>query len=169
MAASRPLISPIEAVFLLILGAVAGLALGTVFMETADTIFSRGAELHYAEAVHRLIVSKSVSYPVDHAAPHDGWLPSCSCGGTGNQCTTVPKPGAGQVQDCSLLSAWSQQFEAPVQGLVGSPGKDLMTPSGAVLIVTPSKGIGPRQGVPAVGFTKLRDLAPKAQAQRPFT
>ncbi|GFH14723.1 hypothetical protein HaLaN_10833 [Haematococcus lacustris] len=96
MAASRPLISPIEAVFLLILGAVAGLALGTVFMETADTIFSRGAELHYAEA-HRTTAGCQVVVGVGGMS-------------TGNQCTTVPKAGAGQVQDRSLLSAWSQRL-----------------------------------------------------------
>ncbi|GFH30350.1 hypothetical protein HaLaN_29185 [Haematococcus lacustris] len=58
----------------------------------------------------------------------------------------------GEVQHRLLRSAWSKRFEAPVRGLMWQ-----------------HRGAAPAKGkeYPALGFKKLLDPAPKAQAQQP--
>ncbi|KAJ9517131.1 hypothetical protein QJQ45_009107 [Haematococcus lacustris] len=102
------------------------------------------------------------------------------------------KPG--QVQDRLLRSAWSKRFEAPVRGLMWCPWLAQATPGdlgkwvdrdcNAALNLQragesklrplelcrwPHRGRLPAQGkeYPALGCKKLRDRAPKAQAQQP--
>ncbi|KAJ9516392.1 hypothetical protein QJQ45_011062 [Haematococcus lacustris] len=104
------------------------------------------------------------------------------------------KPKPGQVQDRLLRSAWSQRFEVPVWGLMWCPQLHQATPGDlgkwvdrdckAALNLQPAReskwcplelcrwlhrGRLPAQGkeYPALGFKKLRDRAPKAQAQQP--
>ncbi|KAJ9531234.1 hypothetical protein QJQ45_006666 [Haematococcus lacustris] len=103
-----------------------------------------------------------------------------------------PKPG--QVQNRLLRSAWSKRFEAPVRGLMWCPWLAQATPGdlgkwvdrdcNAALNLQrageskwrplelcrwPHRGRLPAQGkeYPALGFKKLRERAPKAQAQQP--
>ncbi|KAJ9517460.1 hypothetical protein QJQ45_024918 [Haematococcus lacustris] len=103
------------------------------------------------------------------------------------------KPKPGQVQNRLLRSAWSQRFEAPVRGLMWCPWLAQATPGdlgkwvdrdcNAALNLQwageskwrplelcrwPHRGRLPAQGkqYPALGFKKLRDRAPKAQAQQ---
>ncbi|KAJ9525639.1 hypothetical protein QJQ45_003335 [Haematococcus lacustris] len=78
--------------------------------------------------------------------------------------TTRPedwKPKPGQVQNRLLRSAWSKQFEAPVRGLMWCPWLAQATPGGH----TEEGFLG--KEYPALGFKKLRDRVPKAQAQQP--
>ncbi|KAJ9524927.1 hypothetical protein QJQ45_005902 [Haematococcus lacustris] len=102
------------------------------------------------------------------------------------------KPG--QVQDRLLRSAWSKRFEAPVRGLMWCPWLAQATPGdlgkwvdrdcNAALNIQRAgeskwrplelcrwqhRGRLPAQGkeYPALGFKKLRERAPKAQAQQP--
>ncbi|KAJ9508846.1 hypothetical protein QJQ45_028162 [Haematococcus lacustris] len=104
------------------------------------------------------------------------------------------KPKPGQVQDRLLRSAWSKRFEAPVRGLMWCPWLAQATPGelgkwvdrdcNAALNLQrageskwrplklcrwPHRGRLPAQGkeYPALGFKKLRERAPKAQAQQP--
>ncbi|KAJ9526487.1 hypothetical protein QJQ45_009959 [Haematococcus lacustris] len=104
------------------------------------------------------------------------------------------KPKPGQVQNRLLRSAWSKRFEAPVRGLMWCPWLAQATPGdlgkwvdrdcNAALNLErageskwrplelcrwPDRGRLPAQGkeYPALGFKKLRDRAPKAQAQQP--
>ncbi|KAJ9527670.1 hypothetical protein QJQ45_025949, partial [Haematococcus lacustris] len=104
------------------------------------------------------------------------------------------KPKPGQVQDRLLRSAWSKRFEAPVRGLMWCPWLAQATPGdlgkwvdrdcNAALNLQrageskwrplelcrwPQRGRLPAQGkeYPALGSKKLRDRAPKAQAQQP--
>ncbi|KAJ9516276.1 hypothetical protein QJQ45_001107 [Haematococcus lacustris] len=104
------------------------------------------------------------------------------------------KPKPGQVQNRLLRSAWSQRFEVPVWGLMWCPQLHQATPGDlgkwvdrdckAALNLQPAReskwcplelcrwlhrGRLPAQGkeYPALGFKKLRDRAPKAQAQQP--
>ncbi|KAJ9526743.1 hypothetical protein QJQ45_017511 [Haematococcus lacustris] len=104
------------------------------------------------------------------------------------------KPKPGQVQDRLLRSAWSKRFEAPVRGLMWCPwlahaipgnlGKWVDRDCNAALNLQrageskwrplelcrwPHRGRLPAQGkeYPALGFKKLRERAPKAQAQQP--
>ncbi|KAJ9525653.1 hypothetical protein QJQ45_003326 [Haematococcus lacustris] len=104
------------------------------------------------------------------------------------------KPKPGQVQNRLLRSAWSKRFEAPVRGLMWCPWLAQATPGdlgkwvdrdcNAALHLQrageskwrplelcrwPHRGRLPAQGkeYPALGFKKLRDRAPKAQAQQP--
>ncbi|KAJ9527900.1 hypothetical protein QJQ45_005632 [Haematococcus lacustris] len=104
------------------------------------------------------------------------------------------KPPAVQVQNCLLRSAWCKRFEAPVRGLMWCPQLHQATPGdlgkwvdrdcNAALNLQrageskcrplelcrwqhraslPAKG----KDYPALGFKKLQDRAPKAQAQQP--
>ncbi|KAJ9532372.1 hypothetical protein QJQ45_010438 [Haematococcus lacustris] len=104
------------------------------------------------------------------------------------------KPKPGQVQDRLLRSAWSKRFEAPVRGLMWCPWLAQATPGklgkwvdrdcNAALNLQRAgeskwrplelcrwqhRGRLPAQGkeYPALGFKKLRERAPKAQAQQP--
>ncbi|KAJ9509689.1 hypothetical protein QJQ45_011316 [Haematococcus lacustris] len=104
------------------------------------------------------------------------------------------KPKPGQVQARLLRSAWSNRFEAPVRGLMWCPWLAQATPGelgkwvdrdcNAALNLQRAgeskwrplelcrwqhRGRLPAQGkeYPALGFKKLRDRAPKAQAQQP--
>ncbi|KAJ9517026.1 hypothetical protein QJQ45_009106 [Haematococcus lacustris] len=104
------------------------------------------------------------------------------------------KPKPGQVQDRLLRSAWSKRFEAPVRGLMWCPWLAQATPGDLgkwvdrdcntalnlprageskwrplELCSWPHRGRLPAQGkeYPALGCKKLRDRAPKAQAQQP--
>ncbi|KAJ9525801.1 hypothetical protein QJQ45_009319 [Haematococcus lacustris] len=104
------------------------------------------------------------------------------------------KPKPSQVQNRLLRSAWSKRFEAPVRGLMWCPWLAQATPGdlgkwvdrdcNAALNLQrageskwrplelcrwPHRGRLPAQGkeYPALGFKKLRDRAPKAQAQQP--
>ncbi|KAJ9507886.1 hypothetical protein QJQ45_021246, partial [Haematococcus lacustris] len=104
------------------------------------------------------------------------------------------KPQPGQVQDRLLRSAWSKRFEAPVRGLMWCPYLAQATPGklgkwvdrdcNAALNLQRAgeskwrplelcrwqhRGRLPAQGkeYPALGFKKLRERAPKAQAQQP--
>ncbi|KAJ9505100.1 hypothetical protein QJQ45_011750 [Haematococcus lacustris] len=104
------------------------------------------------------------------------------------------KPKPGQVQDRLLRSAWSKRFEAPVRGLMWCPYLAQATPGklgkwvdrdcNAALNLQRAgeakwrplelcrwqhRGRLPAQGkeYPALGFKKLRERAPKAQAQQP--
>ncbi|KAJ9519521.1 hypothetical protein QJQ45_000606 [Haematococcus lacustris] len=104
------------------------------------------------------------------------------------------KPKPGQVQDRLLRSAWSQQFVAPVRGLMWCPWLAQATPGdlgkwvdrdcNAALNLQrageskwrplelcrwPHRGRLPAQGkeYPALGLKKLQDPAPKALAQQP--
>ncbi|KAJ9525616.1 hypothetical protein QJQ45_003353 [Haematococcus lacustris] len=104
------------------------------------------------------------------------------------------KPKPGQVQDRLLRSAWSKRVEAPVRGLMWCPWLAQATPGdlgkwvdrdcNAALKLQrageskwrplelcrwPHRGILLAQGkeYPALGFKKLLDRAPKAQAQQP--
>ncbi|KAJ9525646.1 hypothetical protein QJQ45_003333 [Haematococcus lacustris] len=101
------------------------------------------------------------------------------------------KPKLGQVQNRLLRSAWSKRFEAPVRGLMWCPWLAQATPGDLgkwvdrdcnaafnlqrageskwrplELCRWPDRGRLPAQGkeYPALGFKKLRDRAPKAQA-----
>ncbi|KAJ9529076.1 hypothetical protein QJQ45_007146 [Haematococcus lacustris] len=82
----------------------------------------------------------------------------------------MPQPG--QVQHHLLRSAWSKRFEAPMggQGLQRSlnlqrAGESKWRP--LELCRWQHRGAAPANGkeYPALGFKKLRDRAPKAQAQ----
>ncbi|KAJ9507027.1 hypothetical protein QJQ45_004690 [Haematococcus lacustris] len=104
------------------------------------------------------------------------------------------KPKPGQVQDRFLRSAWSKRFEAPVRGLMWCPWLAQATPGklgkwvdrdcNAALNLQRAgeskwrplelcrwqhRARLPAQGkeYPALGFKKLRERAPKAQAQQP--
>ncbi|KAJ9505510.1 hypothetical protein QJQ45_007748 [Haematococcus lacustris] len=104
------------------------------------------------------------------------------------------KPQPGQVQHRLLRSAWSKRFEAPVRGLMWCPVLDQATPGdlgkwvdrdcNAALNLRRAgeskwrplelcrwkePGAAPAKGkeYPGLGFKKLRDRAPKAQAQQP--
>ncbi|KAJ9516994.1 hypothetical protein QJQ45_027361, partial [Haematococcus lacustris] len=104
------------------------------------------------------------------------------------------KPKPGQVQDRLLRSAWSKRFEAPVRGLMWCPYLAQATPGklgkwvdrdcNAALNLQRAgeakwrplelcrwqhRGRLPAQGkeYPALGFKKLRERAPKVQAQQP--
>ncbi|KAJ9519056.1 hypothetical protein QJQ45_003530 [Haematococcus lacustris] len=104
------------------------------------------------------------------------------------------KPKPGQVQDRLLRSAWSKRFEAPVRGLMWCPWLAQATPGNlgkwvdrdcnAALNLQRAgeskwrplelcrwqhRGRLPAQGKEylALGFKKLRERAPKAQAQQP--
>ncbi|KAJ9508987.1 hypothetical protein QJQ45_001438 [Haematococcus lacustris] len=104
------------------------------------------------------------------------------------------KPKPDQVQDRLLRSAWSKRFEAPVRGLMWCPYLAQATPGelgkwvdrdcNAALNLQRAgeakwrplelcrwqhRGRLPAQGkeYPALGFKKLRERAPKAQAQQP--
>ncbi|KAJ9526240.1 hypothetical protein QJQ45_009704 [Haematococcus lacustris] len=104
------------------------------------------------------------------------------------------KPKPGQVQDRLLRSAWSKRFEASVRGLMWCPWLAQATPGklgkwvdrdcNATLNLQRAgeskwrplelcrwqhRGRLPAQGkeYPALGFKKLRERAPKAQAQQP--
>ncbi|KAJ9526482.1 hypothetical protein QJQ45_009961 [Haematococcus lacustris] len=102
------------------------------------------------------------------------------------------KPKPGQVQNRLLRSAWSKRFEVPVRGLMWCPWLTQATPGDLgkwvdrdcnaalhlqrageskwrPLELWPHRGRLPAQGkeYPALGFKKLRDRAPKAQAQQP--
>ncbi|KAJ9513651.1 hypothetical protein QJQ45_015399 [Haematococcus lacustris] len=104
------------------------------------------------------------------------------------------KPKPGQVQDRLLRSAWSKRFEAPVRGVMWCPWLAQATPGdlgkwvdrdcNAALNLQRAgeskwrplelcrwqhRGRLPAQGkeYPALGFKKLRERAPKAQAQQP--
>ncbi|KAJ9530351.1 hypothetical protein QJQ45_000730 [Haematococcus lacustris] len=104
------------------------------------------------------------------------------------------KPQAGQVQRCLLRSAWSKRFEAPVRGLMWCPWLYQATPGdlgkwvdrdcNAALNLQRAgeskwrplelcrwghRGAASAQGkeYTALAFKKLRDQAPKAQAQQP--
>ncbi|KAJ9523492.1 hypothetical protein QJQ45_007236 [Haematococcus lacustris] len=104
------------------------------------------------------------------------------------------KPKPGQVQDRLLRSAWSKRFEAPVRGLMWCPYLAQATPGNLgkwvdrdcnsalnlqrageakwrplELCRWQHRGRLPAQGkeYPALGFKKLRERAPKAQAQQP--
>ncbi|KAJ9509975.1 hypothetical protein QJQ45_011425 [Haematococcus lacustris] len=101
----------------------------------------------------------------------------------------------GQVQHRFLRSAWSKRFEAPVRGLMWCPQLHQATPGdlgkwvdrdcNAALNLQRAgeskwrplelcrwqhRGAAPAKGkeYPALGFKKLRDPAPKAQAQQPL-
>ncbi|KAJ9510829.1 hypothetical protein QJQ45_027758 [Haematococcus lacustris] len=105
------------------------------------------------------------------------------------------KPKPGQVQDRLLRSAWSKRFEAQVRGLMWCPWLAQATPGelgkwvdrdcNAALNLQrageskwrplelcrwPHRGRLPAQGkeYPALGFKKLRERAPKGQAQQPI-
>ncbi|KAJ9510310.1 hypothetical protein QJQ45_015791 [Haematococcus lacustris] len=105
------------------------------------------------------------------------------------------KPQPGQVQHRLLQSAWSKRFEAPVRGLMWCPWLHQATPGdlgkwvdrdcNAALNLQRAgeskwrplelcrwqhRGAAPAKGkeYPALGFEKLRDPAPKAQAQQPL-
>ncbi|KAJ9507020.1 hypothetical protein QJQ45_004704 [Haematococcus lacustris] len=104
------------------------------------------------------------------------------------------KPKPDQVQDRLLRSAWSKRFEAPVRGLMWCPWLAQATPGklgkwvdrdcNAALNLQwageskwrplelcrwQHRARLPAQGkeYPALGFKKLRERAPKAQAQQP--
>ncbi|KAJ9513939.1 hypothetical protein QJQ45_021049, partial [Haematococcus lacustris] len=104
------------------------------------------------------------------------------------------KPKPGQVHDRLLRSAWSKRFEAPVRGVMWCPWLARATPGdlgkwvdrdcNAALNLQRAgeskwrplelcrwqhRGRLPAQGkeYPALGFKKLRERAPKAQAQQP--
>ncbi|KAJ9509907.1 hypothetical protein QJQ45_011492 [Haematococcus lacustris] len=104
------------------------------------------------------------------------------------------KPKPGQVQDRLLRPAWSKRFEAPVRRLMWCPWLAQATPGelgkwvdrdcNAALNLKraveskwrplelcrwPHRGRLPAQGkeYPALGFKKLRERAPKGQAQQP--
>ncbi|KAJ9522485.1 hypothetical protein QJQ45_008225 [Haematococcus lacustris] len=104
------------------------------------------------------------------------------------------EPKTGQVQNRLLRSAWSNRFEAPVRGLMWCPQLHQATPGDLGKWVDrdcnaslnqqragkskwrplercrwPHQARLPTQGreYPALGFKKLRDRAPKAQAQQP--
>ncbi|KAJ9529229.1 hypothetical protein QJQ45_007910 [Haematococcus lacustris] len=104
------------------------------------------------------------------------------------------KPKPDQVQDRLLRSAWSRRFEAPVRGLMWCPYLAQATPGklgkwvdrdcNAALNLQRAgeskwrplelcrwqhRARHPAQGkeYPALGFKKLRERAPKAQAQQP--
>ncbi|KAJ9505448.1 hypothetical protein QJQ45_028706 [Haematococcus lacustris] len=100
----------------------------------------------------------------------------------------------GHVQDRLLQSAWSKRFKAPVRGLMWCPKLDQATPGDMgkwvdrdcnaalnlqrtgeskwrplVLCRWQHRARLPAKGKehPTLGFMKLRDRAPKAQAQQP--
>ncbi|KAJ9517070.1 hypothetical protein QJQ45_002590 [Haematococcus lacustris] len=104
------------------------------------------------------------------------------------------KPQPGQVQNRLLRSAWSKRFEAPVRGLMWCPQLHQATPGDLgkwvdrdcnaalnmqrageskwrplELCRLPHRARLPAKGkeYPTLGFKKLRDRGPKAQAQQP--